>query len=147
MAKKAQAAMEFLMTYGWAILVVLAAIGALAYFGVFTPSSFISPRCTIEPGFDCKHKVTPTEISLIITNGKGVDLSQLNITAQDNAGNDICNPETGLTLNDGESLTVTLDGCSNGAIGTRLKAQLLLKYQEVGGFSHTARGTIVARVE
>src|SRR4030042_256568 len=32
--KKSQAAMEFLMTYGWAILVVLVAISALAYFGV-----------------------------------------------------------------------------------------------------------------
>jgi len=28
MKKKAQAAMEFLMTYGWAILVVLVVIGA-----------------------------------------------------------------------------------------------------------------------
>ena len=27
--------MEFLLTYGWAILVVLVAIGALAYFGIF----------------------------------------------------------------------------------------------------------------
>lgn len=33
--KKCQAAMEFLMTYGWAILVVLVAVGALFYFGVF----------------------------------------------------------------------------------------------------------------
>jgi len=33
--KKSQAAMEFLMTYGWAILVVLVAVSALAYFGVF----------------------------------------------------------------------------------------------------------------
>ncbi len=30
--KKGQGAMEFLMTYGWAILVVLVAIGALFYF-------------------------------------------------------------------------------------------------------------------
>ena len=35
--KKSQAAMEFLMTYGWAILVVLVAICALAYFGVLSP--------------------------------------------------------------------------------------------------------------
>ncbi|MBI1979078.1 MAG: hypothetical protein HYS62_03415, partial [Candidatus Aenigmarchaeota archaeon] len=35
--RKSQAAMEFLMTYGWAILVVLAAIAALAYFGVLSP--------------------------------------------------------------------------------------------------------------
>ena len=41
--KKGQAAMEFLMTYGWAILVVLAAIAALAYFGVLSPARFL-PR-------------------------------------------------------------------------------------------------------
>jgi len=44
--KKGQAAMEFLMTYGWAILVVLAAIGALAYFGVLSPSSMLPQRTT-----------------------------------------------------------------------------------------------------
>lgn len=38
--KRGQAAMEWLETYGWAILVVLAAIGALAYFGVLTPKGF-----------------------------------------------------------------------------------------------------------
>jgi hypothetical protein len=29
--------MEFLVVYGWAILVILAAIGALLYFGVISP--------------------------------------------------------------------------------------------------------------
>ncbi|MBI5391980.1 hypothetical protein HZB00_03170, partial [Candidatus Woesearchaeota archaeon] len=51
--KKGQAAMEFLMTYGWAILVVLVAIGALAYFGVLSPSRFLPRSCTIGPGFSC----------------------------------------------------------------------------------------------
>jgi len=40
--KKGQAAMEFLMTYGWALLVVLIAIGALAFFGVLNPSRFFA---------------------------------------------------------------------------------------------------------
>jgi len=35
MNRKGQAAMEFLMTYGWAILIVVIAIAALAAFGVF----------------------------------------------------------------------------------------------------------------
>jgi hypothetical protein len=35
--KKGQGAMEFLMTYGWAIIVVIAAIIALAYFGLIDP--------------------------------------------------------------------------------------------------------------
>ncbi len=37
MNKKSQAAMEFLMTYGWAILAAIIAIGVLAYMGVFSP--------------------------------------------------------------------------------------------------------------
>ena len=44
MKKKGQAAMEFLMTYGWAILVVLAAIAALAYFGVLSPGNLLPDR-------------------------------------------------------------------------------------------------------
>ena len=40
--KKSQAAMEFLMTYGWAILAAIIAIGVLAYYGVFSPGKYIS---------------------------------------------------------------------------------------------------------
>src|SRR3989344_9482734 len=40
---KGQAAMEFLMTYGWAILIILIAIGALYFMGVFSPQ--ISEKC------------------------------------------------------------------------------------------------------
>lgn len=39
MNKKSQSAMEYLMTYGWAILVVLIALGALFYLGVFSPKT------------------------------------------------------------------------------------------------------------
>jgi len=44
--KKAQAAMEFLMTYGWAVLIVLVAVAALAYFGVLN-SIKVLPEKTI----------------------------------------------------------------------------------------------------
>lgn len=41
--------MEFLMTYGWAILVVLIAILMLAYFGVLSPNLRINKcYCVIE---------------------------------------------------------------------------------------------------
>ena len=39
-SRKSQAALEFLMTYGWAVLVVLVVIGVLAYFGVLNPCRF-----------------------------------------------------------------------------------------------------------
>ena len=42
--KKGQTAMEFLMNYGWAILIVLIAIGSLVYFGVLDSDRFSSPE-------------------------------------------------------------------------------------------------------
>ncbi|MBU0629269.1 MAG: hypothetical protein KKC75_08845 [Nanoarchaeota archaeon] len=48
--KKGQAAMEFLMTYGWAILVVIISIGALAYFGAISPQNFLPEKCVISTG-------------------------------------------------------------------------------------------------
>ena len=45
MRKKGQAALEFLTTYGWAFLVILVMIGALAYFGVLDPTRFLPQRC------------------------------------------------------------------------------------------------------
>jgi len=56
MNKKGQAAMEFLMTYGWAILVVLLCIGALAYFGVLDPRKYIPEEVNeSSPQFVCEH--------------------------------------------------------------------------------------------
>ncbi len=38
---KSQATMEFLMTYGWAILAAIIVIGVFAYFGVFSPGKYV----------------------------------------------------------------------------------------------------------
>ena len=66
--KKSQAAMEFLMTYGWAILVVLAAIAALAYFGVLSPEKFLPEKCLIETGFTCiSSKVESTQSTIVFS--------------------------------------------------------------------------------
>ncbi|MEK6854884.1 MAG: hypothetical protein AABX73_01550 [Nanoarchaeota archaeon] len=51
MQKKGQAAMEFLMTYGWAILAAVIAIGVLAYFGVFSPGKYVSGSAVVTPPF------------------------------------------------------------------------------------------------
>src|SRR3989344_3213716 len=49
--KKGQAAMEFLMTYGWAILVVLIAVAALYALGIFSGGGGTS--CKVGPPFAC----------------------------------------------------------------------------------------------
>jgi len=44
--KKAQAAMEYLMTYGWAILIVIIVAAALVALGVFDPCTWSPPAAT-----------------------------------------------------------------------------------------------------
>lgn len=52
--KKAQAALEFLTTYGWAFLVILIMISALAYFGILNPQKLLPDRCTFGTEFECQ---------------------------------------------------------------------------------------------
>ncbi|MEM3373783.1 MAG: hypothetical protein QW757_05885 [Candidatus Woesearchaeota archaeon] len=83
--KKGQAAMEFLMTYGWAILVVIAAIAALAYFGVLDPARLLPERCQFPAGMDCidKAAITTTGITFALKNNNGfpVTVSSATTTA------------------------------------------------------------------
>ncbi|MBU0756571.1 MAG: hypothetical protein KKF44_00770 [Nanoarchaeota archaeon] len=51
--KKAQAAPEFLLTYGWAILAVIVSIGALAYFGVINHDNAMPGTCIFPSGATC----------------------------------------------------------------------------------------------
>jgi hypothetical protein len=44
--RKAQAAMEYLMTYGWAILIVIIVAAALYSLGIFNPSTWTGSRAT-----------------------------------------------------------------------------------------------------
>lgn len=52
---KAQAAVEYLMTYGWAILVLLIIIGLILGSGIASPSYLISEECNLGPKLPCRH--------------------------------------------------------------------------------------------
>ena len=61
MFKKSQAALEFLTTYAWAFLVILIMIGALAYFGVLSPTKILPDRCTFGAEINCiDHAISAT---------------------------------------------------------------------------------------
>ncbi len=68
--KKGQAATEFLITYGWAIMVVLLVTGAFSYFGFFDVELFIEDSCFFGQNFgECdEFKKELTTISIRLTN-------------------------------------------------------------------------------
>ena len=160
MLRKGQAAMEFLMTYGWAILVVLIAIGALAYFGVLNPSKFLPESCTIGPGFSCEEsKVNAVgTIQLLLRNGAGSGFTNVGVGITPDGQSTDCTPaaaangETGDTLADGAILGwtsgITLTACPGNpfTVGNKFKCNLTVSYT-LNGIRHTKTGSINRPVE
>lgn len=99
--KRGQAAFEFLITYGWAIVIVLAAIGALAYFGVFRAATLLPDSCMPTPGFGCDSPMLNAyNITFAITNGLGSSVNNPVISKIGNFNCDLANShicERGIT--------------------------------------------------
>ena len=51
--RKGQAALEYIVTYGWGFIVILVVIGALAYFGFLNPSRYVPSRCNFGAQLEC----------------------------------------------------------------------------------------------
>ncbi len=57
---KSQSAMEYLMTYGWAILIIAVVLAALYQLGFFNGTDFVTTSCIAESGFNCQQPVMNT---------------------------------------------------------------------------------------
>ena len=86
MFRKAQAAMEFLMTYGWALLAVLVVIGALAYLGILDVETILPERCTFPVPLNCQdHVVNDNSLQLVMLNGAGRGMNIRSMIAESEA--------------------------------------------------------------
>lgn len=98
--KKGQAAMEFLMTYGWAILVAIIAIGVLAYYGVFSPGKLVSDKFIINQPFSSEGAVVTSgvvgtaKVEMEIYNGAGEQLTIKRISIAGCGDSDAATPAT-----------------------------------------------------
>lgn len=145
--KKAQAAMEFLMTYGWAILVVIVAIGALYYFVGVNPDRFLNPTCNLIPGLDCQQdfKVTNSGATLVLGNNMGATVTVNSITLS-GTGVSGCTPQSG-SVGYGSNTIFTIP-CSTFPSSGRVKANIALDYTKAGSLlSHNITGTLVGIIE
>ncbi len=64
---KAQSAMEYLMTYGWAILIIAVVLGALFSLGVFSGGTLLGTNCIPAPGYLCTNPSLTTSGTLSLT--------------------------------------------------------------------------------
>lgn len=142
--EKGQAAVEFMLTYGWIIIVVLAAIGALLYFGFLSPESFNQKQCEIAPGLDCvEFRATTDELTLIIENNLGQDIFIQKL--KDSTGK--CSFEEGKEIKTGEKETFLLQNCKYDSKKENLKTEVEVKYQSSTGIDHTETAQILTFIE
>ncbi len=59
--RSAQSAMEYLMTYGWAILIIAVVLAALFELGVFNGSNLGPQACIAQAGFVCENPIYTTQ--------------------------------------------------------------------------------------
>lgn len=151
--KRGQAAMEFLMTYGWAIFVILAAIGALAYFGVLSPDKFLSDKCTADPPFACtQYKVLATSsdnVMLMIQNGGGNGLQSLTVDLTCDDGQP-GTPSTTfpIALASGDEVNATFTCATAPIADQRWRANYTMTWAASGDdVSHVSSGSVVVRAE
>ncbi|MBD3156030.1 MAG: hypothetical protein GF368_05255 [Candidatus Aenigmarchaeota archaeon] len=125
MRKKGQAAMEYLMTYGWAILIIIVVIGALFAMGVFNTSSSVA--CS--PCFSNFAFVDYSGGTLLIRNGPNeIIVDDITSTPSGATG-------TG-TYNPGDEITIT-------SVPTSGDVDITITYNVTGGLpGHTDSATI-----
>ena len=150
--KKGQAAMEFLMTYGWALLVVLIAIGALAFFGLLNPSRFLPEKCELAPGLTCMdfnavYDGENTSITILLNNGVGKTMRDVRINTTD--CDSVINATILTTLTEGSTESIQIN-CTGPIPNTRFKSDMKLTYNtSVEGITltHSKTGFIVVQVD
>lgn len=99
-ARKGQQALEYLVTYGWAFVVVILTVGLFAYFGILNPERYIPDRCELGVQLPCvdyvlQAETTPNGIVLIrVQNAFTVPVDIVNISTAAGGGR-ACNFQSG----------------------------------------------------
>ncbi len=70
--------MEYLMTYGWAILIIAVVLAALFSLNVFNAGAQLGTSCIGQPGFSCSQPVISQAGNLSITMGQGIGYTTYN---------------------------------------------------------------------
>lgn len=147
--KKAQAAIEFLTTYSWAIMGILLTIGALTYFDVFNTNRFISERCDTGAQINCAEAALTEQgtfyIRLINNYPVDIDIESIRIEIPSINYNFAQTSFTTSTINRGETETFQIDTLQS-FFRTRETIDLTITFKRSGGTNeYNITGVTVVR--
>jgi len=148
-SRKAQSAMEYLTTYGWAILIIGVVLAALAEMGLFNPSTYAQSICDLPANLFCKSFFLSTSGVLAVTIENTMQ-DPINITAVGCGNQPLANMQsiTPVYLPQGHSYTfnVQCEGAANSHIGQLYAGYITLNYtDDVTLFSQTLSGKVIVK--
>ena len=142
---KAQSAMEYLMTYGWAILIIAVVLGALFSLGVFSGTSLLGTTCIASSGYYCSNLVLHGgTLSFTFGQNTGVNWAAANVfflpsgsAAPSSVPGTCVNPFSS-GINSGQTVTVSLSGTCGGTslpttLGSTIAGSVWAEYQTATG--------------
>jgi len=155
---KAQAALEFLTTYGWAFLVILVMIAALAYFGILNPSKLLPDRCSFGTEMECMdYKITSGatgSINLRLKNNVGETITTTEIVVSTDKTASLCTASDISNWQRGTVQDLTFSDCNfdgEGMVaGDKGKVDLEITYYAVKSgstYAHTVQGEIYTALQ
>ena len=160
---KGQAAIEYIMTYGWAILALVIVVGILFGSGVLNPTYLVAEECDLGSNFPCNfiifNEAGESRISLEIYNGFPYEVQITNLVIEEKDSGGVFG---GMSLGSGRIDSgdkTALQGTFSGAelpAGSMEKFTVTLNYvscapevsegESCSTSEHTISGKIVARV-
>lgn len=133
--------MEYLMTYGWAILIVIIVAAALFALGVFNPATYTGRAATGFGGLGtpADWQYTGTSLSMMLTNQAGVSVT---VTAVNSTG--CTGGFSGSTpIASGSTAEFTVTGCPSKNAGDSYSQAVVINFTRSGSvYPSMASGTV-----
>ena len=152
MKKRGQVAVEFITTYGWALLAILVTLGLFSYFGLFSPDRFISQYCNTGSQITCTEVYLEEDGAFRINfrNEYPVNIEILSINATiDGTTTEIDLTDTSNIIFRGESKTLGNQRLDNTTLfeGNKKEVSLVIEFRRFGGTnSYVVRGSSVVEI-
>ncbi len=140
---KGQAALEFMITYGWAMLLLTAMVAGLAYM-MPHPKTMVANKCLFGSGVPCLgSQLNENNLTVVLQNGMGQSIYNIsaNVTMPMNLACNVSNT----TLRAEERLTLT---CNSSKMDIKDDARIRIefKYKKVkDGLDQVIIGELYAK--
>lgn len=161
-SKKGQAAIEYIMDYSWALLLLAIVIGAIFFTGAFNPTQFVMKECYFGPQFKCNSQLIDrspsTQLLINITNLHTYRIKLKNVSfSSDDLGTKLFSPTPATIINSSDSNLLDISFPKQSIKGEIKKILVNITYyicaeevnptcNETDSFQHIVSGRIVEQV-